>query len=173
MRKRQDECVHHSSAARSVESPFCFRSTRRYPRSYPRNLWRGLLPRSRFRPLRLSIDRRALQASWPISRPPEKWLHSTRWVGVFVGFGYMGFLREKDARYQVRGFGDTLRTSLVFVSQATVSPERILEEDLGWEKFLKDWSNGSSLGASIGVLVTTDLYCRHLIKNLSEQKKGL
>ena len=55
----------------------------------------------------------------------------------FRRFGYMGFLREKDARYQVRGFRDTLNR-LVFVSQATVSPERILEEGAG--KFSKDWT---------------------------------
>ena len=90
----------------------------------------------------------------------------------FRRFGYMGFLREKDARYQVRGFRDTLKPLGFRFSSYRFPRTDLGGEGLGWEKFLKGLEQWvEAWEPPIGVLVTTDLYCRHLIETC--RAKGL
>jgi LacI family transcriptional regulator len=83
----------------------------------------------------------------------------------FRRFGYMGFLREKDARYQIQGFREILKPLGFRFTSYRFARTDIGGEGLGWEKsierleqWVEDWE------PPIGVLVGNDLYCRHLIE---------
>ena len=90
----------------------------------------------------------------------------------FRRFGYMGFLREKDARYQIQGFRKILKP-LGFRFTSYRFPRTDLGgEGLGWEKFLEGLEQWvEAWEPPIGVLVGNDLYCRHLIETC--RAKGL
>lgn len=90
----------------------------------------------------------------------------------FRRFGYMGFLREKDARYQIRGFRQILKPLGFRFTNYRFPRTDLGGEGLGWEKFLvglEQWVEAWE--PPIGVLVGNDLYCRHLIETC--RAKGL
>jgi LacI family transcriptional regulator len=90
----------------------------------------------------------------------------------FRRFGYMGFLREKDARHQIRGFRQILKPLGFRFTNYRFRRTDLGGEGLGWEKFiegLEQWVEAWE--PPIGVLVGNDLYCRHLIETC--QAKGL
>ena len=90
----------------------------------------------------------------------------------FRRFGYMGFLREKDARHQIQGFRGILKPLGFRFTTYRFQRAGIGGEGLGWERFiegLEKWVE--SLEAPTGILVGNDLYCRHLIETC--RAKGL
>jgi LacI family transcriptional regulator len=90
----------------------------------------------------------------------------------FRRFGYMGFLREKDARHQIQGFRETLKPLGFRFTTYRFQRGSVGGEGLGWERFiegLEKWVE--SLEAPTGILVGNDLYCRHLIETC--RAKGL
>jgi LacI family transcriptional regulator len=90
----------------------------------------------------------------------------------FRRFGYMGFLREKDARHQIQGFREILKPLGFPLTNYRFPRTGLGGEGLGWEKFLEgleQWVD--SWKPPIGVLVNTDLFCRHLIETC--RAKGL
>ena len=90
----------------------------------------------------------------------------------FRRFGYMGFLREKDARHQIQGFRETLKPLGFRFTTYRFQRGSVAYEGIGWERFiegLEQWVEDLEL--PIGVLVGNDLYCRHLIETC--RAKGL
>jgi len=90
----------------------------------------------------------------------------------FKRFGYMGFLREKDSRIQIEGFREILKPLGFRFTTYRFPRGGLGGEGLGWERFLdglEKWAN--SWEPPIGVLVSNDLYCRHLIETC--RTKGL
>ncbi len=90
----------------------------------------------------------------------------------FRRFGYMGFLREKDARHQIQGFRKILKPLGFRFTTYRFQRGGLGGEGLGWERFLdglEKWAD--SWEPPIGVLVSNDLYCRHLIETC--RAKGL
>jgi LacI family transcriptional regulator len=83
----------------------------------------------------------------------------------FRRFGYMGFLRQKDTRYQIQGFREILKPLGFRFTTYRFQRTSLGGEAPGWERFiegLEQW-----VGAwepPIGVLVSNDLYCRYLIE---------
>ena len=83
----------------------------------------------------------------------------------FQRFGYMGFLREKDARQQINGLRTILRPKGHRLTTYRFSRTGMEGKALGWEKFmtgLEKWVD--TWEPPIGVLVCNDLYCRYLIE---------
>lgn len=90
----------------------------------------------------------------------------------FRRFGYMGFLREKDARYQIQGFREILKPLGFRFTNYRFPRTDLGGEGLGWEKFLEGLEQWvEAWEPPIGVLVGNDLYCRHLIETC--RAKGL
>ena len=90
----------------------------------------------------------------------------------FRRFGYMGFLREKDARYQIQGFRKILKPLGFRFSSYRFPRTELGGEGLGWERFLEGLEQWvEAWEPPIGVLVGNDLYCRHLIETC--RAKGL
>ena len=90
----------------------------------------------------------------------------------FRRFGYMGFLREKDARHQIQGFRKVLKPLGFRFTSYRFPRTELGGEGLGWEKFLEgleQWVEGCD--PPIGVLVGNDLYCRYIIETCGA--KGL
>ncbi len=90
----------------------------------------------------------------------------------FRRFGYMGFLREKDSRYQIQGFRKILKPLGFRFTTYRFQRTSLGGEALGWERFLEgleQWAE--SWEPPLGVLVSNDLYCRYLIETC--RAKGL
>ena len=88
----------------------------------------------------------------------------------FRRFGYMGFLREKDSRLQIQGFREILKPLGFRFTTYRFRRSGIHGEGLGWERFfegLEKWVD--SLEPPVGVFVSNDLYCRHLIESCRAQ----
>ena len=83
----------------------------------------------------------------------------------FRRFGYMGFLREKDSRIQIEGFRKILKPLGFRFTTYRFQRTGLGGEALGWERFLEGLEKwAESWEPPIGVLVSNDLYCRHLIE---------
>jgi len=90
----------------------------------------------------------------------------------FRRFGYMGFLREKDSRIQIEGFRKILKPLGFRFTTYRFQRTGLGGEALGWERFLEGLEQWvETWEPPIGVLVTIDLYCRHLIETC--RAKGL
>ena len=90
----------------------------------------------------------------------------------FRRFGYMGFLREKDARFQIQGFREILKPLGFRFSTYRFPRTGLGGEGLGWERFLEGLEQWvETWEPPIGVLVGNDLYCRYLIETC--RAKGL
>ena len=90
----------------------------------------------------------------------------------FRRFGYMGFLREKDARFQIQGFREILKPLGFRFSTYRFPRTGLGGEGLGWERFLEGLEQWvETWEPPIGVLVGNDLYCRYLIETCCS--KGL
>ncbi|MBT5908177.1 MAG: DNA-binding transcriptional regulator [Opitutae bacterium] len=90
----------------------------------------------------------------------------------FRRFGYMGFLREKDTRIQVEGFRKILRPLGFRFTTYRFQRTGLGGEALGWERFLEGLEKWvDSLEPPFGILVSNDLFCRHLIETC--RAKGL
>lgn len=83
----------------------------------------------------------------------------------FRRFGYMGFLREKDSRLQLQGFREILKPLEFRFTTYRFQRTGLGGEGLGWERFLEGLEKwAKSWEPPVGVLVSNDLYCRHLIE---------
>ena len=83
----------------------------------------------------------------------------------FRRFGYMGFLREKDARFQIQGFREILKPLGFRLSTYRFPRTGLGGEGLGWERFLEGLEQWvETWEPPIGVLVGNDLHCRYLIE---------
>ena len=90
----------------------------------------------------------------------------------FRRFGYMGFLREKDARFQIQGFREVLKPLGFRFSTYRFPRTGLGGEGLGWERFLEGLEQWvETWEPPIGVLVGNDLHCRYLIETC--RAKGL
>ena len=90
----------------------------------------------------------------------------------FRRFGYMGFLREKDARFQIQGFREVLKPLGFRFSTYRFPRTGLGGEGLGWERFLEGLEQWvETWEPPIGVLVGNDLHCRYLIETCCS--KGL
>ena len=82
----------------------------------------------------------------------------------FNRFGYLGFLRDKDAGLQLTGFQNRLKTEGFQCAVHRFSRASVTEKARGWKTFidgLGKWVD--SWEPPIGVFVVNDLYCRYLI----------
>ena len=82
----------------------------------------------------------------------------------FKRFGYLGFLRDKDAGLQLTGFQNRLKTEGFRCAVHRFSRTSVTEKARGWKTFingLEEWV--ASWKPPVGILVVNDLFCRYLI----------
>ena len=82
----------------------------------------------------------------------------------FRRFGYLGFLRDKDAVLQLSGFRDRLKTENLDCSPFRFSRVGATTTAQGWKTLLQGMEKWvASLRPPAGIFVVNDLYCRYLI----------
>ncbi len=82
----------------------------------------------------------------------------------FRRFGYLGFLRDIDSRWQLRGFRNAVREAGFSCTVHQVARNSVQGQALGWASFvagLDKWIDTWEL--PIGIFVSQDLFCRFLI----------
>ena len=82
----------------------------------------------------------------------------------FKRFGYLGFLRDKDAELQLTGFQSRLKIEGFRCAAHRFSRASVTEKARGWKTFidgLGEWVD--SWKPPVGIFVVNDLFCRYLI----------
>ena len=81
----------------------------------------------------------------------------------FKRFGYLGFLRDKDAGLQLTGFRNRLKKEGLQCAAHRFSRVSVTEKAQGWKTFIDDLGKWvDSWEPPIGVFVVNDLFCRYL-----------
>ena len=81
----------------------------------------------------------------------------------FKRFGYLGFLRDKDAGLQLTGFRNRLKREGLQCAAHRFSRASVTEKARGWKTFIDDLGKWvDSWEPPIGVFVVNDLFCRYL-----------
>ena len=81
----------------------------------------------------------------------------------FKRFGYLGFLRDKDAGLQLTGFRNRLKGEGLRCTTHRFSRAGVTDKARGWKTFidgLGKWADSWEL--PIGIFVVNDLFCRYL-----------
>jgi len=81
----------------------------------------------------------------------------------FKRFGYLGFLRDKDAGLQLTGFRNRLKKEGLQCAAHRFSRVSVTEKAQGWKTFIDDLGKWvDSWEPPIGIFVVNDLFCRYL-----------
>ena len=81
----------------------------------------------------------------------------------FKHFGYLGFLRDKDAGLQLTGFRNRLKKEGLQCAAHRFSRVSVTEKAQGWKTFIDDLGKWvDSWEPPIGIFVVNDLFCRYL-----------
>ena len=81
----------------------------------------------------------------------------------FKRFGYLGFLRDKDAGLQLTGFRNRLKKEGLRCTAHRFSRVSVTEKAQGWKTFIDDLGKWvDSWEPPIGIFVVNDLFCRYL-----------
>ena len=81
----------------------------------------------------------------------------------FKRFGYLGFLRDKDAGLQLTGFRNRLKKEGLRCTAHRFSRAGVNTKARGWKTFIDDLGKWvDSWEPPIGIFVVNDLFCRYL-----------
>ena len=81
----------------------------------------------------------------------------------FKRFGYLGFLRDKDAGLQLTGFRNRLKKEGLQCAAHRFSRVSVTEKAQGWKTFIDDLGKWVDFWEPpIGIFVVNDLFCRYL-----------
>jgi LacI family transcriptional regulator len=81
----------------------------------------------------------------------------------FKRFGYLGFLRDKNAGLQLTGFRNRLKKEGLQCAAHRFSRVSVTEKAQGWKTFIDDLGKWvDSWEPPIGIFVVNDLFCRYL-----------